>query len=204
MSPTLLEILAPIQDDILATRGPDPHGVNISGIAYDSRRVTPGSVFIAVPGFQTDGHRFIEPALGAGAAACVVERMDAAPARDDVPLICVGNARRALALCSARMFDWPGRALTMVGVTGTNGKTTTTFLVEAMLAAGGRNPGLIGTIQTKIGGEVREAKNTTPESLDLQQLLSTDGLRTRMDLLTALCDAMADDVIGLLSEAGGE
>lgn len=172
MSPTLLDLLAPIKDDIRATRGPDPHDVNVTGIAYDSRRVKPGSVFVAVPGFQTDGHRFIGPALGAGATACLVERFDEAPARDDVTLVCVGNARRALALCSAGMFNWPGHALDMIGVTGTNGKTTTTFLVEAMLAGAGRKPGLIGTIQTKIGGEVRDAKNTTPESLDLQQLLA--------------------------------
>lgn len=172
MSPPLIELLDPIRDDIRATRGPDPRQVNISGIAYDSRRVAPGMVFVAVPGFETDGHRFIEPALGAGAAACVLERLEAAPARDDIPLICVGNARRALALCSARLYDWPGRTLTLVGVTGTNGKTSTSFLVEAVLRAAGRKPALIGTIETHIGGETRDARNTTPESLDLQQLLA--------------------------------
>jgi UDP-N-acetylmuramoyl-L-alanyl-D-glutamate--2,6-diaminopimelate ligase len=129
-------------------------------------------MFFAIPGYATDGHRYLAAACDAGAVACVVERFDEAPARDDCAFICVPNARRALALCSAAFYDWPGHALTMVGVTGTNGKTTTTFLVEAILREAGRHPGLIGTIQVKLGDEVRDARNTTPESLDLQALLA--------------------------------
>ena len=168
----LSSILAALPTNPHCTRGPAPQNVPIHSIAYDSRRVGPGSLFVAIPGLQTDGHRYLAAACDAGAAACLVERPDEAPARDDVTVVAVDNARRALALASAAFHGWPGHHLTLVGVTGTNGKTTTTYLVEAMLTAAGRIPGLIGTIQVRIGGETREAKNTTPESLDLQQILA--------------------------------
>ena len=169
--PPLTSLLDALRTDARAVGGRAPESVNVSHIAYDSREVRPGSLFVAVPGHVTDGHRFLGAAIGAGAVACIVERPEAVANPEETCVIAVNDARRALAIVSAAFHDWPGHRLTMVGVTGTNGKTTTTTLIESMLAAAGRVPGLIGTIHVKIGGEVRDARNTTPESLDLQQIL---------------------------------
>lgn len=143
--------------------------VNVSGISCDSRQVKPGDIFVCVTGFNIDGHRFAAEACHKGAAALVVERV---PEDVDIPYVRVPNSRRALALLSAAILGNPADSLTMVGITGTNGKTTTAYLVEAVLKVAGNNPGLLGTIEAHIGGETRHLSNTTPESLDLHKMFA--------------------------------
>ncbi|MBM3462251.1 MAG: UDP-N-acetylmuramoyl-L-alanyl-D-glutamate--2,6-diaminopimelate ligase [Armatimonadetes bacterium] len=165
----LFDLVASLGDEVVRVHGEGAAAV--SGVAYDSRAVRPGDMFIAVEGFKSDGHQYLEQALAAGASALVVRDPSRAP-RTDHPIVEVRDTRRALALCSAAFHGWPGRALTMIGVTGTNGKTTTSILIEGILSHAGRRPGLIGTMFNRIGGQTKEAKNTTPESLDLQRLLA--------------------------------
>ncbi len=144
--------------------------VPVRGIAYDSRRVEQGYVFVAIEGFQTDGHLFIDEAVARGAAALVTQKPVAAP--PPAALVQVPNTRLALALLSARFYGYPGRRLRLVGVTGTNGKTTTTYLLRAVFQAAGSRVGLIGTIANWIGERKAPVQHTTPESLDLQKLLA--------------------------------
>ena len=122
--------------------------VEIATLAYDSRAVGPGSLFFCVSGFQSDGHAFAADAVAAGAAALVVER----PLGLGVPEILVESARRTMAPLAARFFGHPDRELRVVGVTGTNGKTTTAYLVRALLEATGSQCGLLGTVKSVIGG----------------------------------------------------
>lgn len=171
----LSQVLEPLRAQVDVVQGPPLESVPIAGITGDSRKVVPGGVFVAVEGFRTDGHRYLPQALEKGASALVVQRLDEARevcAGRPVSLVQVSDSRRALALCSAAFFGFPGQALAMVGVTGTNGKTTTTILVESILRAHGRSPALVGTMYTRIGGVERVAANTTPESVDLQALLA--------------------------------
>jgi UDP-N-acetylmuramoyl-L-alanyl-D-glutamate--2,6-diaminopimelate ligase len=149
----------------------------ISGIAYDSRRVKPGDLFVCIKGFKVDGHEFISQAIGQGAAAVIVEK-EVEDAK--VPLIKVKNSRRALALISAAFFSNPSSKFKLIGVTGTNGKTTTTYLIKTILEQGGSKVGLIGTNQNMIGDKVLPAERTTPESLELQQLFS-DMVKEKVD-----------------------
>ena len=142
--------------------------VVVRAVAYDSRKVEPGTLFFCVPGAVTDGHLFAGEAAAAGAAALVVER----ELELDVPQVLVTDARRALALIGAAFHGNPASELTLIGVTGTNGKTTTAYLVDAILRADGRTTGLIGTIETRIGTRTRAGVRTTPESLDLQELFA--------------------------------
>ena len=143
----------------------------IEGISYDSRKVTPGGIFVAVPGLKQDGRRYVPEALARGAAAVVVEGADPLPGGTTARIL-VPSAREALALIAAAYFGHPSRALTLVGITGTNGKTTTSFLVEALFRAAGHKTGLIGTIQYRVGDEVQDAGQTTPEAVELQSLLA--------------------------------
>ncbi|MGE0493554.1 MAG: UDP-N-acetylmuramoyl-L-alanyl-D-glutamate--2,6-diaminopimelate ligase [Vulcanimicrobiota bacterium] len=141
----------------------------ITGVAYDSRKVQPGDLFVCIPGFQSDGHDFAQKAADAGAAALVIERsVDLTTA---VPSLRVASARRALATAAASLADYPARKLLTVGITGTNGKTSTAYLCQAVLREGGFRPGLIGTIHALVGERVVPLRNTTPESADLQGLL---------------------------------
>jgi UDP-N-acetylmuramoyl-L-alanyl-D-glutamate--2,6-diaminopimelate ligase len=140
-------------------------GVEVTGLAYDSREVAPGDLFFCVSGFQSDGHRFAPEAVRAGAAALVVER----PLGLSVPEVLVASARAAMAPAAARFYGEPARRLRVVGVTGTNGKTTTAYLVRALLEAGGEQCGLLGTVKSVIGGEERQVARTTPEAIDLQE-----------------------------------
>ena len=140
--------------------------VEVTDLAYDARRVTPGAVFFCVPGSRADGHDFAAEAVAAGAVALVVER----PLELDVPQLVVEDARASMAIAADVFFGEPTRALEVAGVTGTNGKTTTTFLLRSVLAAAGRSPGLVGTVDWVVGGEVRPAPHTTPEAIDLQRL----------------------------------
>jgi UDP-N-acetylmuramoyl-L-alanyl-D-glutamate--2,6-diaminopimelate ligase len=139
--------------------------VEIFDLAYDTRAVGPGALFFCVPGERHDGHAFARDAVERGAVALVVERV----LELDVPQLVVPDARRAMAHASVVFFDDPTQELEIAGVTGTNGKTTTTFLLHSILAAAGRRPGLLGTIESRIGGEPRPAIRTTPEAIDLQR-----------------------------------
>ena len=143
----------------------------VSGVAYDSRKVAPGDLFVAVPGLKQDGRRFIADALGRGAAAVVFDGPDVLAGSDSARVV-VPSARAALARLADAFHGHPSRALTVVGITGTNGKTTTSILVNSLLAASGLPTGLIGTIEYRIGTERIEASQTTPEALELQSMLA--------------------------------
>lgn len=147
-----------------STAAPD---TEINEVRYDSRAVRPGDLFVAIRGYATDGHQYIGKALEQGAAAIVCEE---APA--GAPAVVVENARRALAEIAANRFGHPADSMTMLGVTGTNGKTTTTYLVKHMLEDAGHKVGLIGTNQNLIGDEVVETERTTPESYELHALFA--------------------------------
>ncbi|HZK51789.1 MAG TPA: UDP-N-acetylmuramoyl-L-alanyl-D-glutamate--2,6-diaminopimelate ligase [Actinomycetota bacterium] len=140
----------------------------ITGVTLDSRRVSEGDIFFCVPGLLQDRHEFAPAAIEAGAAALVVER----PLRLGVPEVRVTDARVAMARMGAEFYGRPADDLMLLGVTGTSGKTTTTWLLEPILAAAGHVAGLIGTIETRIAGEPRPGVRTTPDSLDLQRTLA--------------------------------
>src|SRR5262245_38254645 len=142
----------------------------VSGIADDSRRVRPGDCFVAVPGFKADARRFVTEAVERGATLVVTE--GAAPPTAGITTVLVPSARAALGRLAASFHGHPSRDLTLVGITGTNGKTTTSYLVEALLQARGFRTGVIGTIQYVLGDERRPAGQTTPEALALQSMLA--------------------------------
>jgi UDP-N-acetylmuramoyl-L-alanyl-D-glutamate--2,6-diaminopimelate ligase len=154
----LLEHLAPVQ--VVG----EP-AVEIADLAYDSRAVPPGALFFCVPGERSDGHDFADRAVKEGASALVVQRP--VPAR--VPQIVVTDVREAMARAAAEFFGRPTAQLDVAAVTGTNGKTTTSFLLHSILEAAGRKPGLLGTIESRVGSERRPAIRTTPEAIDLQR-----------------------------------
>jgi len=139
--------------------------VEISSLAYDSRAAGPGTLFFCVPGFRADGHDHAPEAVARGASALVVER----PLGLDAPEICVASAREAMARTAARFYDDPTARLKVVAVTGTNGKTTTAFLVRELLEACGLQTALLGTVKAVIGGADRTVERTTAESIDLQR-----------------------------------
>jgi UDP-N-acetylmuramoyl-L-alanyl-D-glutamate--2,6-diaminopimelate ligase len=138
----------------------------VTDVAYDSRKVQPGTLFVAIRGLATDGNQFVESARKKGAVAVASEE----PPRPGIPWLQVADAREALATLSATLLGHPADALRLVGVTGTNGKTTTAYLVDAALRAAGQRVGLLGTVQYRIGDRLAEAVRTTPESSDLQKL----------------------------------
>jgi len=148
----------------------------VAGIQYDSRKVRQGDLFVAIPGTAVDGHRFIDGAVANGAAVVVVQDDAARPdmffVHTGIVKVVVPDARKALARMADNFYGHPSRRLRLIGVTGTNGKTTTTHLIKSILEAGGETVGLIGTIEYTIGGQVIPATHTTPESLDLNELLS--------------------------------
>lgn len=142
--------------------------VEISGISYDTRTIQPGELFVALTGYKTDGHRFLREAVEKGAAAVICHKAPEEPG----PWLIAADTRAALAAVSANWFGRPADALTVIGVTGTNGKTTTTYLLKAMLEGVlGAKVGLMGTNQNMIGEEVIPAHRTTPESWEVQKLL---------------------------------
>lgn len=142
---------------------------DIAGISYDTRTLQPGSLFVAISGLQKDGHDFVHEAAKKGAAAILAERPFPGL---ELPQVIVGNTRYALGIAAANFYDHPARKLRVLGVTGTNGKTTTTYLVKSILEQAGYKVGLIGTIQTMIGDMTLESARTTPESLDLQRIFA--------------------------------
>jgi UDP-N-acetylmuramoyl-L-alanyl-D-glutamate--2,6-diaminopimelate ligase len=140
--------------------------VDVRDLAYDARAVRPGTLFFCVPGSRADGHDFGARAVELGAAALVVERL-VEPA---VPQIVVPSARAAMAVVADAFFGRPSDELEIAGVTGTNGKTTTAHLLHSILHAAGRRPGLLGTVEARVGGVSRILERTTPEAIDLQRL----------------------------------
>jgi UDP-N-acetylmuramoyl-L-alanyl-D-glutamate--2,6-diaminopimelate ligase len=157
---------------------PAAPGVEISSLAYDSRAVRPGALFFCVPGFTRDGHDLAPEALENGAVALAVER----PLGLGAPEVVVASVRAAMGPAAARFHGDPSAQLTVVGVTGTNGKTTTAFLVRSLLEASGRRCGLLGTVKSVVGGVEHEVVRTTPEAIDLQ-----GQLRAMVDAGDAAC-----------------
>ena len=144
--------------------GNDAPDVEVSGLAYSSRSVVPGTLFFCVPGFRADGHDFAPDAVARGAVALVCQR----PLGLGVPEVLVDDVRAAMGPAAVRFYGDPTAELEVVGVTGTNGKTTTAFLVRHLLEAGGRQTGLLGTVKRVVGGVEEEVERTTPEAIDLQ------------------------------------
>jgi UDP-N-acetylmuramoyl-L-alanyl-D-glutamate--2,6-diaminopimelate ligase len=144
--------------------GNGPSDVEIEALAYSSERVTPGALFFCVPGFRSDGHDFAPDAVRRGAVALVCER----PLGLGVPEVLVDDVRVAMAPAAVRFYGDPTAELDVVGITGTNGKTTTAFLVRHLVEAGGRQCGLLGTVKSVVGGREEEVERTTPEAIDLQ------------------------------------
>jgi UDP-N-acetylmuramoyl-L-alanyl-D-glutamate--2,6-diaminopimelate ligase len=144
----------------------------VTGIALDSRAVRPGEVFVAVRGVHADGHAFITQAVSAGARAVVVEAPFASPLPPEVTVVVVRDTRRALAVLAAEFYGNPSRVLDVIGVTGTNGKTTTTRMIAAILNRSGRRCGVIGTVGALFGATTQPVANTTPLPPELQRLLA--------------------------------
>ena len=157
-------------EELQASAVDGPVDTEVSGIAYDSRRVCPGNVFVAIPGHRKDGHEFIEAAVQRGATAVICER----------PIICsrratrirVEDGREALARAASRYYAHPSRQLKVIGVTGTYGKTAVSFMIQSVLEAAGISTGLIGSVHYEIGPRRIPAQRTTPESLEVQQLMA--------------------------------
>ena len=153
--------------EVLAQSG----SASVTGVDYDSRRVKAGFVFVAMRGESADGNRFIDRAIANGAVGVVTDS-GSEPARTGIAWAVVSHGRRALARLSANFYKRPAERVAITGVTGTNGKSTTTFLAESILTAAGRKSVLVGTIEYHVAGRVLPAPHTTPESLELNQMLA--------------------------------
>lgn len=156
-------------NELSPTRVEGPVDQEISGITYDSRRVTPGMVFVAIPGQNFDGHDFIYTAIDRGASAVICQQNDFALTR--ATKIRVADVREALARAAAAYYDHPSAKLKMIGVTGTNGKTTVAFMVKQILETAGIKCGLMGTVRYEIGERIIPAHRTTPEALEIHEML---------------------------------
>jgi len=159
-------------------------GIEVIDLVYDSRKAGEGSVFVCISGAKSDGHAYIEDVTEKGAAAVIVEREAEAP--EDVTVIQVADTRYALALMSAAYFDYPAEKLKVIGITGTKGKTTTTYMVKSILEGVGHKVGLIGTIEAVIGDKSYPAANTTPESYTIQEYFA--------QMAEAGCDSVVMEV----------
>ena len=160
--------------DVVREEG--PRLTEVYGAQYDSRRVEPGDVFVAMQGATTDGNAYLASALSRGAMAIVTDSLqtftEVRAARRMMPVALVGHGRRALAEISAAVFGHPERRLKLTAITGTNGKTTTAYLTEQLLRADGRKCLLMGTVETRVAGEVRASEHTTPEARDVLALMA--------------------------------
>lgn len=172
---TVAEVLASLASALPADQRPEmPRDgrlldVECTGVTHDSRRARRGTIFVALRGLKADGVSFAPQAIAAGASAVVAEQAPAGPV--GVPWIAVSDARLALALLAAEFYGHPSRAMTVVGITGTNGKTTTSYLVSAIFEEAGTRCGLIGTVTYRIGGREFTATRTTPEAPEVQELM---------------------------------
>ena len=162
----LKELLKEIQYELLN----GTLDIEVSQIDYDSRQVVEGSLFVCIPGANVDGHTFIEQVINKGAKVIVVEKD--VPYQEGVTYIQVEDARYALALLSCAFFDHPSRKMCVIGITGTKGKTTTSYMMESILKNANKKVGIIGTIGSLINGQLKKTKNTTPESFELQRLMN--------------------------------
>ncbi len=160
--------------EVFCRSGNSSGGPSVTAIEYDSRRVKPGTVFVAMKGESSDGNRFIDQAIAAGAVAIVTDSAAETP-RSEVAWAQVPHGRRALARLSANFYQRPAERIANTGITGTNGKSTTAFILESILKAAGRKTALVGTIEYHVAGKILPAPHTTPESLELNQLLA-EGL----------------------------
>jgi UDP-N-acetylmuramoyl-L-alanyl-D-glutamate--2,6-diaminopimelate ligase len=156
----------------------------VMGLTYDSRRVTPGMVFVAIPGQTTDGHEYIGSAIDRGASAVICERTRMVPPR--ATRIQVPDVREAMAFAARAYYQHPSTKLKVIGVTGTNGKTTVAFMIKTILEAAGLTSGLLGTVRYEIGDRVIPAARTTPESIEVQQMMA--------QMLKAGCEACVMEV----------
>jgi UDP-N-acetylmuramoyl-L-alanyl-D-glutamate--2,6-diaminopimelate ligase len=168
----------------------------ITGIEYDSRRVRPGAVFVAMRGGTTDGNRFIDKAIASGALGIITDSIQTFDHllvyNAGLPILEVAHGRRALAQASAAFFNHPERKLAAIGITGTNGKTTTAFLTESLLNHAQRKTVLVGTIEYHIAGQVRPSVHTTPESRDLFELMAEGAAQGATELITEVSSHALD------------
>ncbi|MBC5584786.1 UDP-N-acetylmuramoyl-L-alanyl-D-glutamate--2,6-diaminopimelate ligase [Eggerthella sp. NSJ-70] len=181
MGKTCTELFAGIDCTILGNADDE-----VSGIAYRSDRVQPGDAFFCVVGMTSDGHSFAQDAIDRGAKVLVVQRKVYLADATDVTEIVVKDTRKAMAAAAANFYDHPSQNLALVGITGTNGKTTTTYLVEHIARVAGKRTGVIGTVGIRIGDAAEKSAHTTPESPDLQQLFAR--------MRDARCDVVAMEV----------
>ena len=147
-------------------------GKEIAAVEHDSRKVIAGTLFVCLPGVHVDGHDFIAEAIRRGATAVLVEREVVLPAGNGITIIKTDSTRAAMQAIVPYFFDYPGHKLRMIGITGTNGKTTTAYLIRSILRQAGYKVGLMGTVQTMIEETVLPVKNTTPDVIELQKTLS--------------------------------
>ncbi len=166
----LLEVLRAL-GEVPTVRGPVGE-VTLLGVTSDSRNVAAGDLYAALPGARHHGASFAAAAAGAGAVAVLTDAAGAAAGRSTVPLIVVDDPRAVLGEVAAAVLGHPSRRLLTLGVTGTNGKTTTTYLLDAGLRAAGHRTGMVGTVETRVGDTVDPSVRTTPEAPDLQRLLA--------------------------------
>ena len=167
---TLAELITPCEQSGQVTHRQGSLEVSVSAVTDDSRHVRPGTVFVAVKGEREDGHAYLGRAVEAGAVALIVQDGSRLPSVT-IPAVAIRNTRQELGALTSRVLGDPSGRLRMIGVTGTNGKTTTTYLAKAVLEAAGKRVGLIGTVSYHIGSERIEASHTTPGAVDLQHLL---------------------------------
>jgi UDP-N-acetylmuramoyl-L-alanyl-D-glutamate--2,6-diaminopimelate ligase len=176
----------------------------ITGVEYDSRRIQPGSVFVAMRGGTTDGNRFVAKAIEQGAAGIFTDSSETfaelAATHPEIPRALVGHGRNALAQASSAFFRHPERKIKSTGVTGTNGKTTTAFLIEALLNAAHRSTILVGTIEYHVAGKIRPSAHTTPESRDLFELMADGANRGATELVMEVSSHALDQ--GRVAEVG--
>jgi len=185
-----------IIDEIEAVGAEGDSEQPVTGVEYDSRRVHPGAVFVAMKGGSTDGNRYVDKAIAAGALGIIT---DSSPTFDHLlvyqagtPVLEVEHGRRALAQASAAFFGHPERKLAATGITGTNGKTTTAFLLEELLNAAARKTVLVGTIEYHVAGEVRPSVHTTPEARDLFELMAEGVAKGATELVTEVSSHALD------------
>ena len=165
-----LSVLIGDLDGARLVGGDGAGALEVGAVRDDSRAVEPGDVFVAVRGLRVDGHDFVDQAVARGAAALVVERELGAALAGGRPQVVVAGAAEALGVLCARAAGRPADRMALVGVTGTNGKTTSTYLMEAVLAAAGRRPGVVGTVSYRYGGQSFPAPYTTPTPAELQRV----------------------------------